>query len=185
MDGAARSRVAVQPRRRLVLALLLVVVAGSVGLVYWWTSQPHYPWLFVGATASYYGETGVTQLSMNMSANIFVLSLNASQANTIVSVTTQTSLTPPSETRSIMVIDLRAQTFTITGWTLNRTFEDHAAFPRLGMRECTCHEFYSEGATLQFFVDDEFLWPLRMTLQRTSVNFDLEMVYSNIPGIEP
>jgi hypothetical protein len=185
MTDAVRSEVAVRSRRRLVLALLLVVLTGSIALVYWWTSQLHYPWLFAGATASYFGETGVTQLSINMSANILVLNLDASQANTIVSVTTQTSLTPPSETRSIMVIDLRAKTFAITGWTLNRTFEDHAVFPGLGVRECTCHEFYNDDDTLRFFVDDEFFWPLKMTLHRSNVNFDIEMIYSNIPGIAP
>jgi hypothetical protein len=175
----------VRPRRRLILALLLVVIVGSFGLVYWWTSQPRYPWLFAGASASYYGATGVPQLSINMSVNILVLSLNASHANTLVSVTTRTSLTSPSETRSIMVIDLRAKTLAIVGWTLNRTFEDRAAFPGLGVRECTCHEFYSDDDTLRFFVDDEFFWPLKMTLQRSNVNFDIEMIYSNIPGITP
>ena len=39
--------------------------------------RPRYPRLFTGASASYYDATGATQLSMNISTRILVLSHNA------------------------------------------------------------------------------------------------------------
>lgn len=84
-----------------------------------------------------------------------------------------------------MMIDLRAKTLDVTRRMLTRTFEGHTVFPGLGMRDFTCNAFNSDDVTLWFFVYDEFLRPLKMTMHRSSVNIDTEMKYSNLPCIAP
>jgi len=183
-----------KPKRniwKIVVPVVIVVIVLGAVLAYWWFSRPQISqaaWLFKGAYAEYEGETTVLFYSVNMTMRLEVVDYNNTHAKLLTYMDMEMDGESYTE-QETMWGDLREETYDVENYTLETSYEDHVYFEGLGTRHCMIYEYCNTNMTMQFYIDKETTWPIKLVYsydfdQLTDFSIELTLVETNIPGLK-
>lgn len=191
--------VAPKPRRRwlIVAAVVIVIVVVAGVFAYWWFSRPpasqaQAAWLFDGAYAEYFGETSVpitqdTTMELNMTMRLEVVEYTSTRAKLLTRVRMESNMMQPFESEDTTWTDLRGTSYEVEGFNLTETREDDVYIEGLGTKHCMIFEYSGSGVTMEYYVDKEIGWPLKMEFSMTQssihMDFNLTLKDTNIPEL--
>ena len=184
--------VAPKPRRRwmIVAAVVIVIVVVAGVFAYWWFSRPssaQAAWLFDGAYAEYFGETTMPFVSMNMTMRLEVVEYNSTHAKLLTSMKMENNVTAPQEWEDTTWADLRGTSYEVEGYDLTGEREDDVYITGLGTKHCMVYEYSGSGMTMEYYVDKDIGWPVKMEFQVSQgtldVDFSLILMETNIPEL--
>jgi len=142
------------------------------------------PWLSQGAYAEYRGKAVDSLFSLNMTVHLEVVDYNDTHAKLLVYMRVETSLTEPVEVQDAAWVNLKKNTYEISGYNLERTYDDSVYVEGFGTRQCIVQEYRSEEETIIYYIDKEVRWPLKIAIRETDMNLELMLVETNIQGLK-
>lgn len=170
------------------LAIFLIIIA-SASLIQYQPSEtnpnPSQPWMFLGAYATYEGQ--VNAVPYNLSAVMQVSDLNATHVLIRTNSTIATSFQPVFTDRVMLWANRTNINFQPTGETLVKTYTAQIAVNGVGIRNCTVYEYANEAINATYYVDDVFVWPVRITYTTSFENqmytLEFNLKGTNIEGL--
>jgi hypothetical protein len=139
------------------------VFSGLIGYYFSDSVQPKTkPWMFMGAYATYDGQIGSFSMPYSLSATIAVTDLNSSHVQIRTNSTIATSFAPALSDQTILWINKTNINFQQNGETLARTYSMQITVKGIGTRYCTVYDYINEGINATYYIDNAYLWPLRI-----------------------
>jgi hypothetical protein len=145
-------------------------------------------WMAIGDYAVYSGQADVLSTTVTFNARMEITGLN----DTSVQISTDTNMSTPfgsTENATTTWESRENMTFLPDGFTqCNSTYTSQITLPNIGTRSCTVYVYQSQELTATYYVDNEFQWPLKMTMSSPEVeglsySIDVNLVETNIPGL--
>jgi hypothetical protein len=117
--------------------------------------------MFIGAYATYQGH--INAVTCNLSAAMQVTDLNATHVLVCTNSTIATSFLPSVTDRVMLWVNRTNINFQPTGETLVKTYTTQIPVKSVGIRNCTVYEYANEAINATYYIDNTFVWPVRIT----------------------
>jgi hypothetical protein len=141
--------------------------------------------MFIGAYATYEGH--IDTIACNLSLVMQVTDPNATHVLIRTNSTIATSFLPPVTDRAMLWVNRTNINFQPNGETLLKTYPAQITVKSVGIRNSTVYEYANEAINATYYVDDVFVWPIRITYttpfdnQMYTLEFNLKD--TNIEGL--
>jgi hypothetical protein len=144
-------------------------------------------WIKKGTYATYAGQAEILSMSITFNAKMEIVDVN----QTHMQLSTHYNMSTPfgaTENTTTTWVNREELNFQPENLTLNNTYTTQITLPNLGTRTCTVYEYYSEGISAAYYVDNSIQWPIKMvmtspTIEGQSYNMDINLADTNIPGL--
>ncbi len=159
---------------------MIIVIAVVAVAVFWWFSQPPYPWVFKGAYAEYEGSTVVGLSPATVKLRLQVLDHNGTHAELLFHLETNVmGAIQEQDEVEWLPLDNPFSEFSVT-------CEKAIYIEGLGVRDCIVCEHHEKDVTTILYVDKQTLWPIQIVLvnDKQQLEIILKLKYTNIPGLE-
>jgi len=116
-----------------------------------------------------------------------VVEYTSTRAKLLTRVRMESNMMQPFESEDTTWADLRGTSYEVEGYDLTETREDDVYIEGLGTKHCMIFEYSGSGTTMEYYVDKEIGWPLKMEFSMTQssihMDFSLTLKDTNIPDL--
>jgi hypothetical protein len=174
--------------KMVIAAIIIAIIAVGGFLAYWMLIGPgkgsgSNSWMFKGAYADFQGQASASGYTMNVTMHIEVLDYNSTQAKILTATSVDYGLGPPITSNQTSWVDTSKNDYNLENGNLTDTYSTTVTLTNLGSRSCTAYVYSSTGMTLTVYVDNNDLFPVKISETSESYNLDLLLVSTNIPGL--
>ena len=144
-------------------------------------------WMFKGAYAMYEGKIDLFSKPYNLTAEIQVTDISASNVQIRTNSTIATSFMPALTDQVIQWVNKTNINFQPKGETLARTYITQIVVRNIGNRNCTVYEYTNEAINATYYVDNVLLWPIRIVytvaFENQTYIMEFNLKDTNIKGL--
>jgi len=186
-------------KRTLIYALIgIIIVAGVIGGLAYFVSippkkpEPNTSALFVGAFATYSGQTTVMGQTVTTTLQQEVVNLTSTQFEVSISLSID-SFINLYKYQNTTWLSLGDPTFHVDNLTLISKSESNVTFPVIGTRDCIIYDYnFSPNSNLEgtitVYSDKNLGWAYKFdcsfTAEGMTINIELPLQDTNVPGLK-
>jgi hypothetical protein len=144
-------------------------------------------WMFKGAYATYQGKINSLSTSINLSATIQVIDLNATHVLIRTNSTISTTFLPTSTDQFDLWTAKMNVSFLPKSEILAETYQDRVAVDGIGTRNCTVYEYVNNPINVTYCIDNVFRFPVKLVyntiFENQTYQLDFNLATTNINGL--